>query len=106
MRVKVELQDDVYSYLRHDCTLDEVLDFTEKLQAVRESPIHRSEPHFDPAVSRFALRRFTFGAGAQKIAIFLWDAAEPRIVVVECRMSRQRPKRNDAGDPGGAENGN
>lgn len=90
MRFKVELLDEVFGFLRHNCTVEEKQDFQDTLRRVSESPVTGSERHIDPALSPYELRRFRFGAEKRKIAIFQLDAAESRIRVIECRLLKLR----------------
>ena len=100
MRFKVELLEDVFSFLRHNCTAEERVDFQNSLRSVAEAPVTNSELHLDPAVSQYVLRRFRFGAERRKIAVFELDAAESRIKVIECRQFKLRRERIDDRDGG------
>ncbi len=89
MRVKVELEPAVYAYLA-SLSAAERQSFVTRLEYVRAQPVARSELHFDRIVSQYALRRFEFGTGAVKIAIFEYKAAEGCIRVLECRLRKPR----------------
>ena len=86
MRASAELHPDVVWYLRHVCTSAEADDFYRELERVCEDPISRSELFYDPEASRYVLRRFSFGTGVEKIAIFRYDGNVVR--VRRCRPAR------------------
>ncbi len=89
MRVKVELHPDVYAYLA-GLSPAERDDFVARLNQVRERPIKTSERHSDVSISPYVLRRFEFGLGVAKVAIFEFDAFEGRMRVLKCRPRRPR----------------
>jgi hypothetical protein len=101
MRAKVDLHPDVVWELRHACTAAEVADFYRQLDRVREDPVRHSELFHAPAVSRYVLRRFSFGTGVEKIAIFHYDGNVVR--VLRCRPAKRRRLRKPRGT--GAEGG-
>ena len=94
MLIKVELHPDVVWDLRNRFTAEEADDFYRQLRLVREKPIENSEPLSDPEVSRFRLRRFAFGKGVEKVAIFEYDVVNGRIRVIKCRLSKPPRRRN------------
>lgn len=92
MRIKVELDPDVVSYLGQLASVDR-LDFAAELEKVRAAPLRLSEHFCDPSISRYVLRRFAFGRGVAKIAIFEYDAASGTMRVLSCRLQRPRERR-------------
>lgn len=80
---RVEQSRQVTSYLRRECTDQEVDAYYDELKALTRSPITRSEPIFDRRIGSRMLRRFRFGA--DRIAIFEYDPAEDFIHVLTCR---------------------
>ncbi len=89
MCVKVELHPEVLLYLRGLPEADRD-DFLVRLRRVREAPIKRSTRHTDIEIRRHDLRRFEFGRGVARIAIFEFDRIESRIRVLRCRFLRPR----------------
>jgi hypothetical protein len=89
MRASAELHPDVIWELRHTCSRAEVADFYREFARVCDAPIRHSELFHDAAVSRYVLRRFSFGTGVEKIAIFSYDGKVVR--VLRCRLAK--PKR-------------
>jgi hypothetical protein len=97
MRASAELHPDVVWYLQHACTPAEVVDFRRELERVCEAPIRRSEVFHDRELSRYVLRRFSFGTGVEKFAIFRYDGQT--VQVLTCRPAK--PKRlREPRDPG------
>ena len=94
MLVKVELHPDVVWDLQNRFTAEEVDEFYQKLHSLRERPIENSEPLLDRDVSPFMLRRFAFGKGIEKVAVFKYDIAKNRIRVIKCRLSKPPRRRN------------
>ncbi len=99
MAVKAELHPDVVWELRHVFTRAEVLDFYQQLARTRASPLRNSELHADRRVSRYVLRRFSFGRGVEKIAIFHYDQLRGVIRVLKCRPFEPRRLRNPSAGP-------
>jgi hypothetical protein len=98
MRIKVELHPDVQAWLwqhRHDRRL--VDSFYRQLRWVCEDPLNRSEPTYDPSLSRYMLRFLGFGEKDDYIAIFQFDPARDLMRVLECR--RLKPARRSEGGP-------
>ncbi|HMQ17501.1 MAG TPA: hypothetical protein PKC49_16180 [Phycisphaerae bacterium] len=62
--------------------------FFEELHRVCESPIRRSELCLDSTISRYALRRFSFGVGGERIAVFHYQESTDRVRVLRCRRAR------------------
>ena len=89
MSVKVELDLEVLVYLRGLPEADRD-DFVGRLNRVREAPIKRSTRHTDIEIRRHDLRRFEFGRGVARIAIFEFDRIESRIRVLRCRFLKPR----------------
>ena len=94
MYVKVELHAEVLLYLRGLPEADRD-DFLVRLRRVREAPIKRSTRHTDIEIRRHDLRRFEFGAGVARIAIFEFDRIENRIRVLRCRFLKPRKLLDD-----------
>jgi hypothetical protein len=98
MRASAGLHPDVIWYLKHVCTPAEAADFHRQPDRVRDNPIGQSEVFYDPAASRYVLRRFSFGSGVEKIAIFYYDGIVVR--VLKCRQAKprrlRRPRDPDA----------
>ena len=99
MRIKVELHRDVAYELRHQFTKEDRRDFYANLRLLEYEPIKHSEFFFDAEVSRYALRKFRFGKGPERIAIFDYDVVGSRIQVIKCRYSKPIAQRGgpDAG---------
>lgn len=97
MRASAELHSDVPRELRHTCTAAEIADFYRELERVCADPIANSELHREPTISRYVLRRFSFGAGVEKIAIIHYDGDVVR--VLKCRPAKpsRLRKRPEAG---------
>jgi hypothetical protein len=78
----------------------DVADFFRRLKVVCAAPIKNSEAFYDVEVSGYVLRRFSFGVGVERIAIFHYDGETVR--VIRCRLSRPRRRRspNDRGEAG------
>ena len=94
MRIKVEqaaveLHRDVYRYLA-DSTDAERDNFVARLEEVRRRPIELSEAHLERGLSPYVLRRFTFGIGIARIAIFEYDLTLNRMRVLKCRPRKPR----------------
>ena len=70
----------------------DVTDFFQQLDRVCEAPIKNSELFYDREVSGYLLRRFSFGVGVERIAIFRYDGEMVR--VIRCRLSEPRRRRN------------
>ena len=94
MCVKVELHSEVLMYLRELPEADRD-DFVVRLNRVREAPIKRSTRHTDIEIRRHDLRRFEFGRGVARTAIFEFDRIESRIRVLRCRFLRPRKLLDD-----------
>ena len=90
MHVNAELYRSVVAELRR-LSQGDVADFCRQLDAVRCAPIKNSELFHDQEVSGYALRRFSFGVGVERIAIFHYDGQTVR--VLKCRLSRPRRRR-------------
>lgn len=89
MPVKVELHPDVSAALKlYDDLFQD--SFFERLHALRDRPLEESEAFYDPALSQYRLRFFAFGPADSEIAIFLFDAFEQRIRVLECRTRKRK----------------
>jgi len=86
VRIKVELSPTAIYFLNQLAPVDRV-------RASPSAMLRLSEPCWDPAVSRYVLRRFAFGRGVAKIAIFEYDAARERMRVLICRLQRPRKMR-------------
>jgi hypothetical protein len=102
VRVSAELSRDVVSELKGLSAVD-LADFHRQLELLCEdpaSPIKRSELFYDQAIGPYALRRFTFGAGVERLAVFHYDFDRNRVRVIACRLSRPRRWRRRAGPPG------
>ena len=101
MHARAELHPDVVWELRHTCTAAEVADFFKQLDHVCSDPVRHSELFHDAAVSRYVLRRFSFGTAVEKIAIFHYDGNVVR--VLRCRPAKpvRFRKSRGPGAPGG-----
>ena len=89
MCIKVELHPRVVAYLGGLPEVDRD-DFVGRLEYVREAPINRSTRHTDKEIRRRELRRFEFGCGVTRIAIFEFDRDGDRIRVLKCRFAKPR----------------
>lgn len=85
MRFKVELADGVYDYLRHDCSVADVDDFFQKKKLLESDPIRHSELHVGERKGKRAVRRFRFGRGVVRIAIFDLNASGTTARITRCR---------------------
>ena len=94
MRTKVELHPDVVKYVSGLPDPDHT-DFVSSLEWVREDPIRRSTAHVERQIRGHMLRRFEFGKGVARIAIFVYDAAVDRMRILHCRFTRPRRLRSE-----------
>lgn len=94
MHGKVELHPDVVKYV---CDLSEPDrgDFVKRLSWVREDPIRRSAAHLERELRGHMLRRFEFGRGVTRIAIFEYDGAASRMRILHCRFAKPRRLRSE-----------
>jgi hypothetical protein len=101
MHVRAELHPDAVWELRHTCTPAEAADFFCELDRVCSDPIRHSELFHDGTVSRYVLRRFSFGTAVEKIAVFHYDGNVVR--VLRCRPAKPKRLRKprEPGAPGG-----
>jgi len=89
MCIKVELHPKVLAYLRGLPEVDRD-DFVARLEYVRQAPINRSTRHTDKEIRRRELRRFEFGRGVERIAIFEFDRGADRMRMLKCRFAKPR----------------
>lgn len=95
MRIKVELSRNAIAFLDQLAPVDRD-DFFAELDRLRAGPselLRLSEQYSDPSISRYVLRRFAFGRGVAKTAIFEYDAVRARMRVLICRLQRPREVR-------------
>jgi len=85
MRANAELHPNVVYDLKDVYPPAEVADFFRELARVCEDPLRNSELFVDPRLSRYVLRRFSFGTGVEKIAIFHYDLRRESVRVLKCR---------------------
>ncbi|MBL8878254.1 MAG: hypothetical protein JNG88_03960 [Phycisphaerales bacterium] len=97
MRIEVELSKSAQNALRALSDGDQD-DFFARLDNVAEKPMTRSSAHVELGLPDRRLRRFEFGVGVVKIAIFELDAQRQRMRVLKCRPLRPRTIR-DAAQP-------
>ncbi len=69
-------------------------DFNRRLDEVVEAPITNSVPHREVDLTTYALRRFVFGRGVARIAIFTYDVVRRTVVVLRCRVQQPREIRD------------
>ena len=89
MRFKVELHPDLERELRHWWPPGSADAFYRRLHEVIKDPVALSEPHHEPELSRYMLRRFRFGEKPVQIAVFRLDAVAGSIRVLTCRPFRK-----------------
>ena len=90
MHVNAELRPSVVTDLKR-LSEGDVADFFRQLDVVRRAPVKNSEIFHDEKVSGYALRRFSFGVGVERIAIFHYDGQT--VWVLKCRLSKPRHRR-------------
>lgn len=98
MRVNAELSRSVIAELKA-LSKSDVTDFLRRLDVIRRAPIKNSEFFHDKEVSGYVLRRFSFGVGVERIAIFHYDGKT--VKVIRCRLSQPRRRRNPSDPHGG-----
>ena len=97
MSIKVELHPRVVVYLAGLPEVDRD-NFVARLEEVRQAPINRSTRHTEREIRRRELRRFEFGRGVARIAIFEFDRNADRIRVLKCRFTKPRRLRGSGMD--------
>ena len=95
MPVDAELSRSVIVELKALPEVD-VADFFKQLDVVCGAPVKSSEAFHDKEVSGYLLRRFSFGVGVERIAVFHYDGQTVR--VIRCRLSKPR-RRGKPGEP-------
>lgn len=90
MRVDAELSPAVMAELR-TLSKGDTEDFFRQLRKVCEHPLRNSDVFHDKEISRYLLRRFSFGVGVERIAVFHYDGQTVR--VIRCRLSKPRRRR-------------
>ncbi|MEW6252324.1 MAG: hypothetical protein AB1716_16920 [Planctomycetota bacterium] len=98
MRVKVELNRAAAADVAGLPAADRQ-DFLRRLEEVAAAPITRSVVHCEPGLT-FAVRRFVFGCGIARIAIFRYDLAAGRMQVLRCRVQYPRELREPKPESG------
>jgi|GEM_PF-2418166 len=91
MYVDAELHPDVLADLKHSFSEGDTADFFRQLEIVCRAPIKNSDWFHDKKVGRYVFRRFSFGVGVERIAIFHFDGKTVR--VIKCRLSKPRRRR-------------
>ena len=91
MSFRLELDRDVVWFIRHVCSPDEVQQFYDWLNRLRNDPFTDTESCTDRTLSRYALRLFRFG---RNIGVFRIDLSKETIRVRQCRRFRGKRGRN------------
>ncbi len=91
MRVDAELSLAVQAELR-TLSLGDASDFFRQLRKVCEDPLRNSQAFHDKKISGYLLRRFSFGVGVERIAVFHYDGQT--VKVIRCRLSKPRRRRS------------